>query len=77
MLGQSIDSFFCYDHYISLSNDFSTRKQGNLLKKIATKSSQGKKMGYVFFEFFDSLVYAENKFKKYSINLTYGCRHSD
>jgi len=47
--------FYCFDHYTSLSWDFSIMKQGVKWKKLSTKPSKMK----------NELIQAENKYQKY------------
>ena len=56
--------FYCYDHYISLSYDFSAKNQCKNLKKIVATSSYGKEWATYFLKFFYLLVLAENEIKK-------------
>ena len=57
-------TIICYDHYISLSYDFSAKNQCKNLKKIVATSSYGKEWATYFFKFFYLLVLAENEIKK-------------
>jgi len=56
--------FYCYDHYISLSYDFSAKNQCKNLKKNLATSSYGKEWATYFLKFFYLLVLAENEIKK-------------
>ncbi len=56
--------FYSYDHYISLSYDFSAKNQCKNLKKIVATSFYGKEWATYFILFFYLLVLAENEIKK-------------
>ncbi len=62
---------YCYHHYISLSYDFSIRKQWIFLN--VTSYSLGKEWATYFLNLVYWLVLAENELKNHFINLTHGC----